>query len=64
MSFMISDLDLELYVVTDVRILPHEEFYTDWELCSSNLIMQLVLYIFCEGHCLGELRSAKFSYRV
>lgn len=63
MSFMIGDLDLELDVVTNVRVLPHEEFDADWELGSSDFLMQLILHILRKCR-LQNLWSAKFDCRV
>lgn len=60
---MIGDLDLELDVVTNVRVLPHEEFDADWKLGSSNFLMQLILHILRKRR-LRNLWSAKFNCRV
>jgi len=44
-AFMISNLYLKLNVVTNVGVLPHEEFDTDWVLRDADPIMQLTFAI-------------------
>ena len=48
MTLVIGHLKFELNVITNVRILPHQELNTERELTISELFMELILRVFCE----------------
>lgn len=43
MTLVVGDLDLELNVVADVGVLPHEELKANWELLRAEFFVQLTL---------------------
>lgn len=48
MSFVIGNLDFELNVVADIRVLPHEEFAANRQLTCSNFFMKRIICVFCK----------------
>ena len=48
MTLVISHLKFELNVVSNVRVLPHQELNTERELAIPQLFMKLILRVFCE----------------
>ena len=48
MALMVGHLDFELHIVAEVGVLPHQELGSDRVLADSQLLMKLVLRVFCK----------------
>ncbi len=61
MTFVISHRELKLDVFTNIAILPHKEFDSQWILVSPKFLMQRVSYILDSLH-LCEILSEFYSW--
>ena len=66
-TLVVGHLDLELNVVANVGVLPHQELNRDWVLISTELLMELdlvVLGVHAKGERLSDFVGSKHTLLV